>query len=210
MATSKPKTGATVSYRVAREGTTPTHITFIVAGVGEIPFALASASDTCRTEAMVHGFVQRFADGAAKARDTKTGKPALPAEKFAGIKRIVDHYATGTDQWAMRGERVTRADQDAADTILAMTRAKRADGEPYARDVDHANAIVAAWAAKRGVDRGEAIKAWLTTKQVATIVADIRAERDRAAAANVEDDADSLMDEAMAEMGDDTDVRLAA
>lgn len=192
----KAKANSVVSTAV-RRGTdgAPTHIDFTVAGVGTTSLELARIHPSMRAHAELHGWVQRGADGAAKARDGKTFKSATPQQKFDGISRIVDHYNSGTSEWKLRAERPDASAQDAADTILALTRARRADGQPYARDVDEANAIVAKWATAKGVDRDAAIKAWLTTKTIASAVADIRAERARAAAAELDVDVDAMMEE---------------
>lgn len=193
MATIKAKANSVVTHRIAPDGSS---ITFCVQNAGEATLVLANVSAACKARAQTHGFIQRCVDGAAKARNTANGQPASPADKLAGIARLVEHYNSGTDVWELKTERVTSAAQDAADTVLALTRATRADGTPFAKDVDAANAIVARWAAAKGVDREAAIKAWLTTKQVAAVVADIRAERARAAASLVECDVEALMEEA--------------
>jgi len=197
MATLKAKANSVVTHALAKgaDGTV-SGITFTVLGAGDCTLTLANVSAACKERAQWHGFIQRCADGAAKARNTANGQPASPADKLAGIARIVEHYNSGSAEWSLKTERVTSSAQDAADVILALTRATRVSGEPFAKDVDAANAIVARWAEAKGVDRDAAIKAWLTTKQVAACVADIRAARERAKADLVECGVEALMEEA--------------
>jgi hypothetical protein len=79
-----------------------TGITVAVRGI-DAPIVLryAQLSDVVKTEAMGYGMEVRLTRAAAIERDTKSGKPATAAEKHAAIKRLADHYASGTEAWAM-------------------------------------------------------------------------------------------------------------
>ncbi len=79
-----------------------TGITVAVRGIdAPIVLRFAQLSDAVRAESMGYGMEVRLTRAAAIERDTKSGKPATAAEKHAAIKRLADHYASGTDAWAM-------------------------------------------------------------------------------------------------------------
>ena len=54
--------------------------------------------------AAFHGFKQRLVDAAAMSADTKTGKPATPAEKADAIEALIGFYESGTEKWSRLGE----------------------------------------------------------------------------------------------------------
>lgn len=74
-----------------------------VLGAGVIDFDKAKASRECRAEAEDHGWEQRLRDAAAISRDEETGQPATPADKYARVKRLADHYMSGAKEWALVG-----------------------------------------------------------------------------------------------------------
>lgn len=75
-------------------------ITWQVKGAGALSLALSAVSEANRQRAALHGFVQRVSDAAAMARDSKTGASATPQQKFDAMKRLVDHYAGGAEDWS--------------------------------------------------------------------------------------------------------------
>lgn len=77
-------------------------ITFTVRGAGKAVFDTARASEACRERAQMHGWVQRISDAAAQARDPETGASASPTEKLAAMARLVEHYESGVEEWALR------------------------------------------------------------------------------------------------------------
>ena len=107
---SKPKSNSVVTHQVAADLT----ITFNVRGAGEFTFDPLACSQAVRERAMIHGFIQRIADGAALGRDPETGLPATPQAKMARMQRLADHYASGTVDWNVKvaaGERQTRTSE---------------------------------------------------------------------------------------------------
>lgn len=78
------------------------NITFTVQGVGDLTINLKQVSTANATKAMHHGFIQRVSDAAALSRNTDTGQPASPADKFGAMKRIVEHLNSGSDEWSLR------------------------------------------------------------------------------------------------------------
>lgn len=97
----------------------------------EFRFDCAKVHEANRERAVVHGFKQRLADGAAKGKfDEKTGRLITAAEKFAGIKRLAEHYLSGTDQWELRVAAVRAVDSQAENrqvlkAALGMVRTDR-------------------------------------------------------------------------------------
>lgn len=94
--TTKPKSNSVITTKV--EGGV---ITFQVKDAGELLLDTSRVSESNRSRAMLHGFVQRVSDRAAISRNTETGLPATPSEKLAAMKELVEFYETGTEQWAM-------------------------------------------------------------------------------------------------------------
>lgn len=82
----------------------PGAIRFVVKGAGDMTLELAKVSDACKAHAAVHGFVQRISDAAAISRDKTTGASASPADKFTAMRRLIDHYETGTTEWTRVAE----------------------------------------------------------------------------------------------------------
>ena len=50
--------------------------------------------------AAYHGMKQRCADTAAIERDKETGASVTDKDRLGNIQTLVDHYASGTDQWS--------------------------------------------------------------------------------------------------------------
>lgn len=185
---SKPKANSVVTHSM-QDG----KVVFNVLGAGSFAFDPDKASAENRARAMIHGFVQRISDGAARLRDTKTGASASVEEKFAMMKRIADHYQSGATEWRLT-ETPTKRGVDAGLVIMAMVRALAG-----VKDVDAAEAIFSKQVALgKFPDRDSAIKAWAESRQVADTIKVILAER-AAAAANL--DAEAML----AELGVDDD-----
>lgn len=85
----------TIAHKV--EGET---IMFSVKGAGNLMLDTKGVSAQNKSRAMLHGLVQRISDAAAMARDSKTGASATPQEKFEAMKRLVEHYQSGSEEWS--------------------------------------------------------------------------------------------------------------
>lgn len=95
-----------------------------------ITLALANVSAANCAYAALHGFKQRITDMAALSRNPETGLAVTPQEKFDAIKRGVDHYMSGTDDWNMRVAGGERQDSGIALLVRALNEiypAKTAD-----------------------------------------------------------------------------------
>lgn len=142
-------------------------LTFKVLGAGEAVLYLKRTSDMCDHEALIRGYNQRCVNAAALGRDPATGKPAGPEEKFLGVKALVDHYNTGTEDWSPA--RQTAGPRELDRIIL------EAVGEVTGRDEAAVRAMVAAGAAKYGVTEHQYLARLGTNAEVAALVAAARA-----------------------------------
>lgn len=97
-------------------------VKFSVKGAGELVLDVAQVHAANRAKAELHGFVQRISDAAAMARDSKTGASATPQQKFEAMKKLVEHYQSGSEEWspARSTEGVSRARVDRDKELLAM------------------------------------------------------------------------------------------
>lgn len=166
-------------------------LTFAFAGVGQFVFDPDKVSAENRARAMMHGFEQRIRDAAALSVDRETGKSATPQAKHDAALRIAEHLMSGSTDWAIRV--AASAGPDAGLTLQAMMRA-------LGKSLDEVEALIAATMAKRGVERGEALKIWANAKQVAQAILDIKRERAEGGA-----DAADLEAEMMGDGGDESD-----
>lgn len=76
-----------------------TTVKFVVDGFEPLVLDTTKINQVNRDRAVMHGFKQRIQDAAAISRDTETGQPASPAEKYEAMKVLVDHYNSGTPEW---------------------------------------------------------------------------------------------------------------
>src|SRR5882724_5922749 len=97
MSEAKVKSNAVVTY--GRDESTGEHL-FSVVGAGTIRFNLGLVSDANKARATIFGFRQRIVDAAAMSRNPANGQPATPAAKEAAMRRLADHYMSGSDDWS--------------------------------------------------------------------------------------------------------------
>lgn len=175
---SKAKSNSVCTAVFNREANT---LTIKVLGAGEAVCNLSAVSTECKFEGFVRGMSQRLTNMAALPHDKATGKPATPAEKFAAVKRAVDHYNSGTVVWNIKPDETF----DSGLIIQAMVRAK------VATDAEIANQYADKLALARGIDRAAALRQWALVGVVAeakVVIENERAkERAKAANVNVED-----------------------
>lgn len=161
MTNEKAKTNSVVTATWV--GTT---LTLAVKGAGNIVFDMDKVSPVLIERAAMHGFEQRLRDRAAIGRDTKTGASASPADKFARIKSLADHYATDDATWEMRGEGGVRRKE--ADYII------EALAQVQGVDVETITARVTAMAEKRAITVDAYLKQVATSPKVAEAIAIIK------------------------------------
>ena len=153
-------------------------MSFTVEGEGEAVLDLTRVSAVSRTRAMWHGFKQRVSDAAAIQCDPQTGKPASPAEKFAALAAVVEHLNSGSEDWNLK-----RAAGERTGNVL------QAFANVYGFTIEKARTTMEAFAAKRGIEYGEALKIWRGSDKILDELARMARERPSVV------DADSLLDE---------------
>jgi len=105
-----------------------TVIKWMVKDAGTLTLDVAALHEKIRERAAVHGMIQRVSDAAAIPRDTKTGASATAEEKFKSMQRLVEHYASGSEDWNRKGgeraERVVKEPSGAELLRMALAIAK--------------------------------------------------------------------------------------
>lgn len=160
-------------------------ITFHVKGAGDLALPLASIHDSVRQRAMIHGFIQRVSDKAAIPCDTTTGLPATAATKLAAMRALVDHFMSGTEEWApKRAEGAVR--KSAGLDALAIAAVVEATG----KDEAAVRELI-----KKGADAKSCTPvAFLAALSAAAKVAPILARLREEQAAKTELDGDDLLE----------------
>ena len=146
------------------------HMAFTVAGCGTVTLDLNSLSQPNQQRALIHGMKQRISDAAAIPCDPDTGLPATPAEKFEAISALVEHYNSGTDEWA----RVRAAGDGSLRTGQTLTAFANVY---YEGDMGKAEVTMLAFETKRGIDRKAALKIWAGSDKIIAEVARMKAEQ---------------------------------
>lgn len=156
--------------------------TFTIAGFTPLVLEETSISEANAHRAFQWGIIKRVVNKAALSRDEATGKSETSAEKYAEIKRMVDHFASGSEAWGMG----PGAGFDNSATILAaIARVK-------SYSVKMAETFVGKFAAAEYAgDVKAALKYLATGKQVALAMLELRQERLGTAAI----DADAALNE---------------
>lgn len=189
----KAKSNSIITAQPAADGSS---ITFKVLGVGEMTLTLGKVSAPCMTRAMLHGFTQRISDAAAIPFNKEENRYATPQEKYEAMRALVEHYETGTSEWARnRAAGGPRAD---GETALIL----RAVAEHQGVTVEDMRERVKAIATKRETTPKAYLAGVLATAQgakgvgalapIAAIYARLKAEQP---VATVKLDADELLGE---------------
>ena len=167
--------------------------TVLGAGGGTRTLDPRKASEEVRKGAMDRGFYQRTVNAAALERDTNTGNPATPADKFARVCAMIDHLESGGTWERARGRSAGDGAPDGGLIMMGMIRSK------IVLTPEEAETALAKLAALRGIDRTTMLKVFAGTQEVAAAIAAIRAERAAARAALSTVSAGDLMAEMMAD-----------
>lgn len=144
-----------------------------IAGVAPLTFDTAKAG--CDAHAALTGYRLRV------DRASALGKGATDAEKIAAMRRVVEHYETGTDVWTMAagvGGDVVHVPQALADIM-------------FKGKLDKAESHIEAMMKKSGKDRAGVLAYLKTRADIIRAVADIKAKR-------APDGGDAMLDEMMA------------
>lgn len=121
----KPKSNSVITHEVAKNEHGEILITFKVVGAGQTTLNLSLVSQSNRDKAMIHGIIQRVSDAAALSREIVNGveQKATPANKLAAMEELVQHYASGTEEWSRKrvgGVRVSTDEKLLLDALVRM------------------------------------------------------------------------------------------
>jgi hypothetical protein len=96
--------------------------------IGSAAFDMSKAHSGLQDRARVHGWVQRISDAAALSRKIVNGKEvnATPENKLAAIRRMIEHYESGSMDWSPRRAQVIGSDE----TMLARVLQHLLDNQP--------------------------------------------------------------------------------
>lgn len=184
---------AVVEMAVVKDGEAIIGLTFEVAGAGSTIVMLGNLSPEVRKQAVVYGIGVRVSRMAAIARDTKSGKSATPAEKFARIKACAEHYNSGADTWELaRGATGPRGPDGYTQLVIeAVAIIQGIELETMAGRVkalcEKRQETIAAWAKRIAAatgENGDKIRAEV-----------LRLQQKAAPASSIDDDLDALMAE---------------
>lgn len=143
-------------------------ITFAVQGVGNLTINMKQVSTQNATRAMHHGIIQRVSDAAALSRNTDTGQPASPADKFDAMKRIVDHLNSGSPDWSLRV-----ASGESGSAVAGIT--LKAVASVQGVSVDEMRQRIERLAEKRGITTRALLATLAKQEAVAKRIAEMRA-----------------------------------
>lgn len=188
----KPKANSVITHALREDGQA---ILFKVRDAGELTLELDRLGEAVKQRAMIHGLIQRVSDAAALPFNKEAGRYATPQEKLEAMRGLVEHYMTGTGEWARKAAgggapRVTSED------LLIL----RAVAELQGVEVATMRERVKEMAEKRGVTQRAYLGAILARSEaVRAIVERMKAEQPAATGAGL--DGDELLDELTAGTG---------
>ena len=117
--------------------------------------------------AAINGFRQRLMDAAALKRDTTTGQSQSPADKDAAIRKLYDHYLSGTTEWELqRGAAGPRMDPLVVRAIM----------EAFGKSEDEVRSMIEKKAAENGLKPAEYCAAMAEVGRVKPIAERLRRE----------------------------------
>lgn len=160
-------------------------ITFKVKGAGEIVLDLTKMNSAILTRARTHGFIQKVSDRAAIPFNKETNLYASPQEKMAAMQELVDHFHSGTADWAPKRAEGTGRKPGGLDAILLA-----AVAEVTGKTIAEVRAIVEAGAKAKEITQAQFLAALSNAGKVKPVVERLRAEQ----AANVDLDGDELLE----------------
>lgn len=149
-----------------------TVITFKVRDAGELELDLKKVSQAVLDRAVIHGLIQRVSDKAAIPCNTTTGLPASPQAKLDAMKALIDHFMSGTTEWApARAEGAGRKPKDGLDPIIIA-----AVCEVTGKDETAIRAIIASGAKAKSLKPAQFLAALAGAGKVRAVVERMRAE----------------------------------
>jgi hypothetical protein len=126
------RANAVVETTPVMDGARVVGMKFEVKGQGETTLLYANVPQSVREVAMIQGFKTRISNAAALSRDTATGQSATPADKWAGVRKLAEHYNSGAAEWNIaRGAAEARGPSD--DVLMIVRAIAEVQGVEYER-----------------------------------------------------------------------------
>lgn len=184
----KPKSNSVVTHE--RPADRPTVIIFKVKDAGEFELDFDKISPAVKARACIHGLVQRISDAAAIGRDPATGKPVAdaPALKLGNMRRLADHYMSGSDDWSPAREASTGPGLDRLILAAVCEATGKTDAE--------VRLMVSEGSAKHAIAAKVYLESLAGAAKVRPIYERVKAEQASALAKAVTFDPDAELDEA--------------
>ena|ERR1700740_706466 len=132
---------------------------------------LLKVAESVKARATIHGFIQRVSDKAAISRNTENGQPATPQEKFEAMKGLVDHFMSGSEEWAPSRAGGSGRKPGGLDIIVLQ-----AVAEVTGKDVAAVRGMVEAGAKAKAITQVQFLAALGSSGKVAPVVERMRAE----------------------------------
>lgn len=108
-------------------------VLFTVRDQGNLELRLDDLAPGVVRYAALHGLKQRICDVAALGFVEEENRFATPAEKFAAMQALVEHYASGSAEWSVRGPPQPRQSLLVRCLIAAFPAKSEADIEAYVK-----------------------------------------------------------------------------
>lgn len=142
-------------------------LTINVEGFDPLVMDVSKIAAVNNERATMHGWKQRIVDASAIGKDLETGLSATPAEKYAAMKTLVDHYMGGSFEWSPGRTEGSKRDEGGI-TLRALAAVQGVDNETM-------RARVIAACEKRGITPKTYYAIVATSPDVANKIAEIRA-----------------------------------
>jgi len=165
----KQKSNSVITTAVSED---QTRITFNVKGAGELVLDLTKMNAAILMRARTHGFIQKVSDRAAIPFNKETNQYATPQQKFDAMRELVDHFHSGTADWAPKREGGAGRKPGGLDPILLA-----AVAEVTGKTIADVRGIVEAGAKAKAITQSQFLGALSSAAKVRPIVERMRAEQ---------------------------------
>jgi len=165
----KQKSNSVITTTVSED---QSRIVFNVKGAGELVLDLTKMNAAILMRARTHGFIQKVSDRAAIPFNKETNQYATPQQKFDAMRELVDHFHSGTADWAPKREGGAGRKPGGLDPILLA-----AVAEVTGKTIADVRGIVEAGAKAKAITQSQFLGALSSAAKVRPIVERMRAEQ---------------------------------